>query len=190
MILPDSFSQVSAINGSPLGVFFSTAFERDANGHIALDEDGLPMRAAERKIIGDPNPDFTASWINEFAVGRRWSVRAQLDAVVGGDVFNFTRRLAALGSFGVLTDYERELNGELPAGYNARVFRIFEHWIEDGSFVKLRELSASYRWQPCVFGYQQRSVELGGAQFVFPRQVQRLRPRDQCRRPAHGRARL
>ena len=162
LILPNSFSQVSAINGSPLGVFFSTAFARDANGHIALDEDGLPMRAAERKIIGDPNPDFTASWINEFAVGRRWSVRAQLDAVVGGDVFNFTRRLAALGSFGVLTDYERELNGELPAGYNARVFRIFEHWIEDGSFVKLRELSASYRWQPAFLGTSSVQLSLVG----------------------------
>ena len=147
LIIPNSFSQVSAINGEPLGVFFSTAFERDDNGNIALDADALPLRAAERKIIGDPNPDFTASLINEVTVGRNWSLRAQLDAIVGGDVFNFTRRLAAAGSFGVLTDYERELNGELPAGYNSRVFRIFEHWVEDGSFVKLRELSASYLWQ-------------------------------------------
>ena len=30
LIIPNSFSQVSATNGEPLGVFFSTAFERDA----------------------------------------------------------------------------------------------------------------------------------------------------------------
>ena len=162
LIIANSFSQVSAINGQPLGMFFSTAFARDADGQISLDEEGLPGRAAERKIIGDPNPDFTASWINELAVGRRWSVRAQWDAIVGGDVFNFTRRLAALGSFGVLTDYERELNGELPAGYNARVFRIFEHWIEDGSFVKLRELSASYSWQPSFLGASRVQLSLVG----------------------------
>ena len=33
---------------------------------------------------------------------------------------------------------------KLPPGYNARTQGIFEYWIEDGSFVKLRELSASY----------------------------------------------
>ena len=160
LIIPNSFSQVSAINGEPLGVFFSTAFERDAQGNIARDENNLPIQAADHKIIGDPNPDFTASWINQISLGQNWSFRAQWDAIIGGDMFNFTRRLAALSAFGVLTDYERELNGELPAGYNSRVFRIFEHWIEDGSFVKLRELSASYRWQPQLSGLSSIQLSL------------------------------
>ena len=160
LIIPNSFSQVSATNGEPLGVFFSTAFERDAQGNIARDENNLPIQAADHKIIGDPNPDFTASLINQIKVGQNWSFRAQWDAIIGGDVFNFTRRLAALSAFGVLTDYERELNGELPAGYNSRVFRIFEHWIEDGSFVKLRELSASYRWQPQLSGLSSIQLSL------------------------------
>ena len=160
LIIPNSFSQVSAINGEPLGVFFSTAFERDAQGNIARDENNLPIQAADHKIIGDPNPDFTASLINQISVGQNWSFRAQWDAIIGGDMFNFTRRLAALSAFGVLTDYERELNGELPAGYNSRVFRIFEHWIEDGSFVKLRELSASYRWQPQLSGLSSIQLSL------------------------------
>ncbi|MCY3869858.1 MAG: TonB-dependent receptor, partial [Gemmatimonadetes bacterium] len=162
LIIPNSFSQVSAINGEPLGVFFSTAFERDAQGNIANDENNLPIQAADRKIIGDPNPDFTASWINQIALGQNWSFRMQWDAIIGGDVFNFTRRLAALSAFGVLTDYERELNGELPSGYNSRVFRIFEQWIEDGSFVKLRELSASYRWQPQFLGLSSIQLSLIG----------------------------
>ena len=67
---------------------------------------------------------------------------------------------AALSAFGVLTDYERELNGELPSGYNSRVFRLFEHWIEDGSFVKLRELSASYRYQPQFLGLSSIQLSL------------------------------
>ena len=33
---------------------------------------------------------------------------------------------------------------KLPPGFNARTQGIFEYWIEDGSFVKLRELSATY----------------------------------------------
>jgi TonB-linked SusC/RagA family outer membrane protein len=158
LILPSSFGQVAAINGEPLGVFYSTAFERDANGNIVKDENGIPKRATERKIIGDPNPDFTASLINEFEVRRNWSIRTQFDAVYGNDVFNFTRRLAALFVFGTLKDYERELEGELPKGYNAAVFRIFENWIEDGSFIKLRELSVAYTMYPKLMGL--RSVRL------------------------------
>lgn len=162
LILPASFGQVAAINGEPLGVFYSTAFERDANGEIVLDENGLPVQAAERKIIGDPNPDFTASFINELQIAGNWSLRAQWDAVVGNDVFNFTRRLAALFVFGTLEDYEKELRGELPEGYNARVFRIFENWVEDGSYLKLRELSLSYDLGRPLFGAQNVRVSVIG----------------------------
>jgi len=76
-------------------VFYGSAFLRDANGNIITDDNGIPQRAPERKIIGDPNPDFTASWINELTIGTHWNIRAQFDAVYGNDVFNFTRRLAA-----------------------------------------------------------------------------------------------
>lgn len=173
LIIPQSFGLVAAINGEPLGVFRGTAFARNPDGSLLLTPDGLPQREREgrdangqptgdlvRKIIGDPNPDFTASLINEFDIGRRLSVRTQFDAVVGNDVFNFTRRLAALGVFGTLKDYEKELNGELPAGYNAAVFNIFENWIEDGSFVKLRELSISYTLFPRQYGINSLRLSL------------------------------
>ncbi len=143
---------VAAANGYPLPVFYGTKFERNPDGSIKLDEDGLPIRAAERGIIGDPNPDFTGSWINEFRIYKNWSLRAQLDVVWGQDVLNFTRRLGSLYVFGTSEDYEKELRGELPEGYNRRVFGIFEHWIEDGSFVKLRELSLTYTWYPKFVG--------------------------------------
>ncbi len=162
LIIPNSFNQVSAINGEPLGVFFSTAHERDANGNIVLDANGLPVRSSDLKIIGDPNPDFTASFINEVTVSRNWSFRMQWDTIMGFDVFNFTRRLAALSVFGVLSDYEKELNGELPAGYNARVFGTFEEWVEDGSFIKLRELAATYRLNTNAFGLSGIQLSLVG----------------------------
>ena len=123
----------------------------DASGAILV-----PVRDGRSRIIGDPNPDFTASWINEFEVGRRFSARVQLDGAFGGDVFNFTRRLAALRFFGTLSDYQAEIEGDVPVGYyqnsgvpgpdprNYGVFSIFENWIEDGTFVKLREVSLSY----------------------------------------------
>lgn len=158
LIIPDSFGQVAAINGEPLGVFYSDAFERDANGDVVIDQNGLPVEAPDDQIIGNPNPDWTGSFINEVSVGANWNFRAQFDVSYGNDVFNFTRRLGSLFVFGTMETYQRELEGELPDGYNARVFGIFEEWIEDGSFLKLRELSASYTLFPEVLGL--RSVQL------------------------------
>jgi len=152
LIIPESFGQVAAINGEPLGVFFSDAFERDSNGDIVLDGDGLPVEAEGDQIIGDPNPDWTGSFINEVSIGKNWNFRAQFDVVYGNDVFNFTERLGSLSAFGTLETFERELEGDLPDGYNARVFGIFENWIEDGSYLKLRELSGSYTLFTDAFG--------------------------------------
>jgi hypothetical protein len=117
-----------------------------------IDDDGLPVEAPNDQIIGDPNPDWTGSFINAVSVGKNWNFRAQLDVSYGGDIFNFTERLGSLSAFGTLETYERELEGDLPPGYNGRVFGIFENWIEDGSYLKLRELSASYTLFPESIG--------------------------------------
>jgi len=162
LIIPDSFGQVAAINGEPLGVFFSDFFERDAQGNIVTDENGLPVEAEGDKIIGNPNPDWTGSIINEVNVGRNWNFRMQWDISIGNDVFNFTRRLGAFFPFGTHQDLEDELEGRLPDGFNARVFGIFEHWIEDGSYGKLRELSASYTLFPDEFGIRSLRLSLTG----------------------------
>jgi TonB-linked SusC/RagA family outer membrane protein len=164
LILAESFGQVAAINGKPLGVFYSTRFARNPDGSLLLDANGLPQRERASRtngqpsgnlvpgVIGDPNPDFTASWINELEIGRNLSVRTQFDAVYGFDVFNFTRRVGARPLYGNLKDYELELRGDLKQGTNEALFFILENWIEDGSFIKLRELAVSYDLQTNVFG--------------------------------------
>ncbi|MDX1531917.1 MAG: TonB-dependent receptor, partial [Rhodothermales bacterium] len=181
ILILGGFGFVAAINGQPLGVFYADAFERvdddgdifieDSDGAVLLDDGDLPVEFSgtdlrgnptNRKIVGDPNPDWTAAWINEFEVFQNLLVRFQLDAVVGQDVFNFTRRLAALPAFGTLEDYQLELEGELPEGYNARTFGIFEPWVEDGTFVKLRELTVAYTLYPRQLPVQSVRVSLTG----------------------------
>src|SRR4029079_6295547 len=50
---------------------------------------------------------------------------------------------------------------KLPPGFNARTQGIFEYWIEDGTFVKLRELPASYTVDQLAVGrYFRAGVEL------------------------------
>jgi TonB-linked SusC/RagA family outer membrane protein len=183
---PRSFGGISAArNGEPLGFFYGTAFQRNDEGDIldragnpmTRDDDGflrptsgnpsadgygLPAAADTSRIIGNPNPDWTGSWINEVTLWNRLSVRVQMDAVVGRDVFNFTRRLGAFGPFGTLEDYERELEGDLPSGYNTAVFGIFENWVENGSYLKLREVSLAYTISPERWPVRDVTVRLSG----------------------------
>ena len=154
------FGQVAAVNGYPLGAFYSTYFARNPDGSLLLnaaglpqtekagrDANGQPVGAARSKVIGDPNPDWIASLINEVNAGK-FSFRAQLDASYGNDVFNFTKRVGDRDIYGGLKGYEAELKGEVPKGTSAALFGIFENWIEDGSYLKLREISVSYTLKP------------------------------------------
>jgi hypothetical protein len=84
------------------------------------------------------------SFVNDFQLFEKLSVHVQFDGMFGQDVFNFTRRILETPAFGNGKAYEAELRGEVAVGYfNARR-TIFEEYIEDGSFVKLRELSVAY----------------------------------------------
>ncbi|MCB9288934.1 MAG: SusC/RagA family TonB-linked outer membrane protein [Lewinellaceae bacterium] len=151
--LPKSFGISVARNGEPLGVIDGFYFARDASGNILLDANGLPSRATDeagvvlRKTIADPNPDWIGSLINEFTY-KKFSLYLQFDAVQGFEVFNFTDRVNSRSSFGGGFRDAQEIRGELPRGYNNAAYNIWERYIEDGSFVKLRELTLSYTTNP------------------------------------------
>lgn len=151
--LPKSFGVSVARNGEPLGVLDGFYYARNENGEILLDDDGLPTRAVnengniDRKTIGDPNPVWTGSFINNLSY-QNWSFRFQLDAVQGFDVFNFTDRVNSHPNFGGGFRDAQEVRGELPRGYNLVAYNIWDRYIEDGSFVKIRELSLSYSITP------------------------------------------
>ena len=139
----NSFGIARVAEGEPLGFFYGPTYTRNADGTITL-VNGIPVRNPAARKIGDPNPDWVVSWSNDLQLGRRLSLRSQFDAVFGVDVFNFTRRILETPAFGNGKEYERELSGELPVGYfNARR-TIFEEYIEDGSFIKLREVALNY----------------------------------------------
>lgn len=153
-----------AKNGQPLGVFYQGFYARNPDGSLLLTPGGIPQRekgsydadgnpVPERdgsgqpsganlsKVIGDPNPDFIASLINELKY-KNFSFRMQLDAVQGVDVLSWDTRM--FYRFGGGPETGRELRGESVRGTGAAKFGIAESYIEDGSYVKLREISASY----------------------------------------------
>jgi len=74
----------------------------------------------------------------------------QFDGVRGGDVFNFDRRLLETPAFGSGRAYEAELLGDVPPGYFLARRSIFEEYIEDGSWTKLREVSVTWAVPPNI----------------------------------------
>jgi outer membrane receptor protein involved in Fe transport len=156
---PGGFGQVAAVNGYALGAFYATYFARKGDGTLLLNAAGFPQTA---KVIGDPTPDWTASFTNEFAIGKKLTLRMQWDGSFGNDVFNFTRRVGERDIYGGLAGYEKELRGEVAKGTSAAVFSIMENWIEDGSYVKLREVSAAYDLRLRFLGNKPLRITVSG----------------------------
>jgi hypothetical protein len=92
-------------------------------------------------VIGDPNPKYTSTLVNEFSY-KKFSLRIQLDDVHGGNVFNADYRTRQGVDNGLVA--QQEDLGQLPRGYVSGVYAIQEFRIDDGSFVKLREASIAY----------------------------------------------
>ena len=142
----------AVIEGQPVGVFYGAIYPRDANGEIIL-TNGIPRRARDannnivRGVLGDPNPDWTASLNNTFKLGRRLELGMLLDGRFGNQVANFTRRIQDY--FGLSACTAREITKEVPTGYctlNAERHVLYEAFVEDASFIKLREASLNYHF--------------------------------------------
>ncbi len=168
--LAGSFATSFVIEGESLGVFFRQFYARDPDGSISLDADGFPFRGVTEdgqssKVIGDPNPDWFGSLINEFAY-KNFKLRIQLDAVQGFDVFNWNRRLLDNVIFGGGFNVGQELLGNRPKGFGGAQAGIFEEFVEDGSFVKLRELAFSYDFKPPIEGIDNVQLTLVGRNLI------------------------
>jgi outer membrane receptor protein involved in Fe transport len=170
----------AVIEGQPLGVFYGSVYPRDAQGNILhTGPNGVPRRlrtcvrptgcvtnadsAIVLRIVGDPNPDFTASFLNTFNV-RGVEIGVLFDGRFGNDVVNYTRRSGDF--FGSSPNAGVEARGDTTVGTfvrNSERNGLLEEYVEDGSFVKLREIALGYRFGQRVartFGAGELGVRL------------------------------
>ena len=150
-----SGAPIFLVDGEPIGVFFGSYQATNPDGTDLLTTDGLPQREQtgrnettgqptggfERKVIGNPNPDYILGVGTQLTAGR-FGVNAFLESVQGVDVFDADYRTRQGVGIGDLS--EQELSGELPRGYINSIYPIEQWRIRDGSFVKLRELALTY----------------------------------------------
>ncbi|MGN6494391.1 MAG: SusC/RagA family TonB-linked outer membrane protein [Agriterribacter sp.] len=177
----------SILPGYAVGVFYGFFFARDANGAeikntngipvqergvqtspstytTQRDANGLPTGTPLRKVIGDPNPDWTGTLVNNFTY-KKLGLRVQLDAVQGNEVFNADfRTRQGVGNGKEFA--EKEHNGQLPRGYVSGVYTIEEWRIDDGSFVKLREVSLTYNFGRLNKAISDLSLSLSGRNLI------------------------
>lgn len=120
----------------------------------------------DKTIIGDPNPDFFGSAFTGISIGQ-FEINAMFSFSVGNDVFNYVRyRAEAMDAYNnqrtsVLdrwttakpsTTLPRAIYGD-PAGNH--VFS--DRWIEDGSYLRLSQLTLNYNL-PAVPGWHKGIV--------------------------------
>ncbi len=186
LLSTNSGTPVAIIEGQPIGVFYGTFFARDASGNLVKNPAGIPAQeagvqnstlvytpgrnattglpsgATVRRIIGDPNPDYTASLVNEITY-KKLSLRFQIDAVRGGNVFNADFRTRQGVGNGKVA--EQEQLGQIPRGYVAGIYAIEEWRISDGSYTKLRELALTYHIGK-IKGFSDLNVTFSGRNLI------------------------
>jgi TonB-linked SusC/RagA family outer membrane protein len=154
--------------GEPYSVFYGTAFLRDEAGNMIIDANGYPQinpvtpdNPSSHLKIGDPNPDWLMGVRNTFSYNN-FGLTFLWDFRKGGDVANITsnwQRATGVPDFtydrnhmvifkGVTADGAPNTKPALidEAYYKGGIGNrnIAERFIEDGSWVRLRDVTLSY----------------------------------------------
>ena len=145
------------VNGKPLSTQdvntgILTPFEAGDVKFVDQNGDNI-INLQDRVIIGNPNPDLYGN-ISSNLMYKNFSLSATLNYSLGNDVYNYQRALLESGSSfynqttavtnrwkteGDITDMPRASYGD-PKGNN----RFSDRWIEDGSYIRLKDITLSY----------------------------------------------
>jgi TonB-dependent starch-binding outer membrane protein SusC len=148
--------------GTALGAF---QIEEGASPTQIVGNDTLPSGADTVRKIADANPDFVMSFSSDLTY-KRFRLSGLLDWQQGGAVINLTKFLYDLGQN--TADYAVPITvGGQQTTVGAHRLAVWPRqtavYVEDGSFVKLRELTLSYDVPEQIVGRlwnQARSVQL------------------------------
>ena len=77
---------IEARPGNPYGDIVGNAILRDNNGNKLLNENGMYIKDSVPKILGNINPDFKLSLLNNFTI-KNITFSFLVDAQIGGEMF-------------------------------------------------------------------------------------------------------
>lgn len=167
-------SYLNSYVGKPFGSLVGQAYQRDeATGMILLDNDNMPLYTDATHDFGSVLPDFNGGMQNNFRIGPV-TVAAMIDFQSGGQFFSRSKMLSvrtgqdaitvATNDNGMnvrdpledgggvkVTGISESTGEEVTAYVDARSYyrnvvgrRIYEEWLFDASYIKLREVRVQY----------------------------------------------
>ncbi len=147
-------------NDLPLASFWgwnSEGVDPQTGDLIFTDNDGDgTITAADKQVIGNPMPDFTYGFVNEISY-KNFDLNIVIDGVSGNDIYNNGKQNLESMRFpenqsadivrrwrnpGDITDVPRAtvVDSNNNGGINSR-------WVEDGSYLRVRDISLSYNFE-------------------------------------------
>ncbi len=170
--------QLQARVGEPWGQIVGTRYMRDAKTGLPLLTATGNWRVEDNQVLKNALPDFTGGMQN-FLTFKGFTLGFNIDFQKGGAFYSVTRMFNAYSGLGAETvglndkgnpmrDAVADGGGLRPIGimpdstentglyvdpqvYFGRQFDLHERWIYDASFVKLREVSLGYTFNPRTF---------------------------------------
>jgi TonB-linked SusC/RagA family outer membrane protein len=111
-----------------------------------LNDDG-EITTSDQQIIGDPNPDFTFGFTNNFTY-KNFDLNIFFQGSQGGDIMNLTSLQLFSGDSNATRDI---LNSWTPTNTDTNIPRaavrqktISSRFVEDGSYIRLRNIALGY----------------------------------------------
>lgn len=153
--------------GEKFGDIMSKAFERNADGKVLVDENGLPIATSDFVKVGNMMPDWNGAVSSRLSY-KNFNLNIVVDMRSGGDILSVTDALATQAGTSARTLHGRdkmivdgvlkstnaqntkEITAEQYWGSVGGPFGVGEAFIYDGTYAKLRELSLGYTFPKSI----------------------------------------
>ena len=148
----------AVIVGEPIGVFyqFKSLGVDPSTGDLVFEDVDFnnEINDEDRQVVGNPNPDFTGGWTNNLQAGP-FDLSVFLQFVYGNEIFNGVRQYAENMTFAESDNQlaSVKLRWRAPGDRTPipRIDGIYNnditsHFIEDGSFLRVKNVTLGYNF--------------------------------------------
>ncbi len=150
--------------GEPIGLMYGYVYEgvQQSGDELLTGAEGIGgerfrditpdgiLDEEDRTVIGDPNPDFSWGWNNSFDF-KGFDLNIFLQGVQGNDMLNYSRfwledGVGRRNSTTAMLDRWTPSNTDtdVPSASITRIQRLSSRWIEDGSYIRLKNITFGY----------------------------------------------
>ncbi len=156
LAITDGVTQLGRIIvGQPYNIFYGNRYARTADGQLLINDAGLPYAADTQGIVGDANPDWLAGVNNSFRY-KNFTFNFFFDMKKGGDIqndvesagfYNGTAKVTEDRADRVVAGISQSTGLANTVSVSAQKYYqslIYESTIQDGTYVKLRQVGLTY----------------------------------------------